>query len=264
MISYKSKYILKSFINIHNRVNLSAAAENSVEKWDLITAVCLERKPVIAPEPSKMEKEFQDYLSDLELRNSLKNDFELRNESEIKKIELLKSGEVDLDSDVTLKQTAQDFIDASTEEAMSFKLAGRTTANENNNRSLNRKLDKHLVLLVKQKIGNVHHYLLPQGPRQEGETLRQAAERILKTNCGNEIKAQIYGNAPAGFYKYKYPKSLRTEGCTGAKVFIYFARYLQGHLPNKDVDYLWLDRQELAKTLPKEYGQSINQFLVDE
>lgn len=32
------------------------------------------------------------------------------------------------------------------------------------------------------------------------------------------MKAQIYSNAPAGFYKYKYPKEIRAKGVEGAKV----------------------------------------------
>lgn len=53
------------------------------EKWDLLAAVCVERKPVIIPELNKLEKEFKEYLADLELRNSLKNDMEIRNEAEM-------------------------------------------------------------------------------------------------------------------------------------------------------------------------------------
>ncbi|VEN58582.1 unnamed protein product [Callosobruchus maculatus] len=86
-------------------------------------------------------------------------------------------------------------------------------------KSLQRKLDKHLVLVVNQTLGDKKHYLLPQGLLQAGETLRQAAERVLKQNCGSDLCAQIYGNAPCGFYKYKYPKSLTEEtGVVGAKV----------------------------------------------
>lgn len=85
--------------------------------------------------------------------------------------------------------------------------------------SLYRKLDKHLILLVNQKIGDKFYYVLPQGLRQEGETLRQTAERIMKEHCGCELNAQIYSNAPSGFYKYKYPKKIRDErGSLGAKV----------------------------------------------
>lgn len=47
----------------------------------------------------------------------------------------------------------------------------------NNIKSLNRKLDKHLVLLTKQKIGDKDFYLLPQALRLDGETLKQVYRR---------------------------------------------------------------------------------------
>ncbi|KAL3278451.1 hypothetical protein HHI36_013772 [Cryptolaemus montrouzieri] len=227
MITLKATHIVNSFIKLNNKVNFSTG-RNLREKWDIITAVCLERKPIIVPEMNKLEKEFSDYLANLELNNSLKNDFELRNEAEQKQLEILKSGAGDIDGEVTLKQTAQDLIDACREEAAKFKLASCTTADDktNNIKSLNRKLSKHLVLLTNQKIGNKTYYLLPQGERQEGESLRQAAERILKDQCGDGLQALVYSNAPAGFYKYKYPKSVREKGSTGAKVFHHSVIYI--------------------------------------
>lgn len=46
----------------------------------------------------------------------------------------------------------------------------------------------------------------------------QTAERILKENCP-DVKANFLGNAPAGFYKYKYPKIVQNQsGVIGAKV----------------------------------------------
>lgn len=46
----------------------------------------------------------------------------------------------------------------------------------------------------------------------------QTAQRILKNTCP-EVKAQFYGYAPAGFYKYKYPKNVQEKnGSVGAKV----------------------------------------------
>lgn len=44
---------------------------------------------------------------------------------------------------------------------------------KNNIASLNRKLNKHLVLVTNQNLGSKDYYLLPQGIRQDGETLRQ-------------------------------------------------------------------------------------------
>lgn len=87
-------------------------------------------------------------------------------------MELLKQG-VDIDMEVNLKNTTQDFIDASLDELNKFVFAKRTTDQENNLKSLKRKLDKHLVLVVNQKIGDKKFYLLPQDKRQDGETLRQ-------------------------------------------------------------------------------------------
>ncbi|CAH1969371.1 unnamed protein product [Acanthoscelides obtectus] len=132
-------------------------------------------------------------------------------------------------------------------------------------KSLKRKLDRHLVLVVNQQLGDKKHYLLPQGTLQDGETLRQAAERVLKQCCGSDLSAQIYGNAPCGFYKYKYPKSTsEITGLTGAKVFIYFARYLNGQITDRKVDFKWLDRIELKTHLPVPYNSSVTQLLIDE
>lgn len=41
----------------------------------------------------------------------------------------------------------------------------------------------------------------------------------MKNHCGDSVVAQIYGNAPCGFYKYKYPTEVRKQkGVKGAKV----------------------------------------------
>jgi large subunit ribosomal protein L46 len=234
------------------------------EKWDLVTAVCLERKPLITTPLTKLELDYKNLLSQVEFERSLKSDHEMRIEKELKQLEQLKKGD---DVEVHLKDTAQDFADASAEELSKFKSADRTTEadKKNDDKALDRKLDKHLVLVMKQKIGQKDLYLLPQAMRNDGETLRQAAERILKSTCGNELKATVYGNAPSGFYKYKYPSSVREKNQTvGAKVFIYFARYEKGQLQTKSPDYKWLDRTELNKILPEEYANSLSEMLVDE
>lgn len=94
---------------------------------------------------------------------------------------------------------------------------------------------------------------------------------------------QFYGNAPCGFYKYLYPKVVQKEvGSVGAKVkfckiweillqskvllqiFFYIAKYRSGVISQENLEYKWLDRQELHKELPAAYGHSVAQFLIDE
>lgn len=50
----------------------------SREKWDLMSAVCLERKPLITRDFNEIEKKVQLLMNELELENSMKSDHELR------------------------------------------------------------------------------------------------------------------------------------------------------------------------------------------
>lgn len=55
---------------------------------------------------------------------------------------------------------------------------------KNDRTSLHRKLDRNLVLLVKEKLGDQDVWMLPQAEWQPGETLRGTAERVLATLSG--------------------------------------------------------------------------------
>ena len=50
--------------------------------------------------------------------------------------------------------------------------------------------------------------------------LFQTCERIVAEEIDPSLGVEIIGNAPIGFYKYKYPKSVREQGYVGAKVRI--------------------------------------------
>lgn len=47
-------------------------------------------------------------------------------------------------------------------------------------------------------------------------------------------------------------------------MFFYIAKYCSGQISKENVEYKWLDREELQKTLPAAYGYSVAQFLIDE
>ncbi|KAJ8941594.1 hypothetical protein NQ318_012940 [Aromia moschata] len=265
MIKKLSK-LLGNKNHLQNSFRALCSSSINREKWDLLTAVCLERKPVITPALNDLESQYKQYLTEVEFEKCLKSEYEVKHEMEMKQLEALRKGDVD-DVEAVLKNTTQDLIDASLEELSQFKFANRITDEDRKNdvKSINRKLDKHLIFVLNQKVGKEKYFMLPQDIRQDGETLRQTAERVLKQSVGSDVKTQIYGNAPCGFYKYKYPKRVQDEnGTIGAKVFFYFARYLKGELPQKGSDFRWLDRQELQKSLPVDYSKCVFQFLVDE
>lgn len=65
---------------------------------------------------------------------------------------------------------------------------------KNDRSSLHRKLDRNLILLVKEKLGDQDIWMLPQAEWQPGETLRQTAERTLATLSG-ELSASLLNPA---------------------------------------------------------------------
>ncbi|XP_018399033.1 PREDICTED: 39S ribosomal protein L46, mitochondrial [Cyphomyrmex costatus] len=244
---------------IRHRDTRTFSTITSTKKWDLYSAVCLERHPVIIQSMQEIELKFYNMLKKIEYENSLKSDHELIKENE--KPKKLSSKEDETETN-TLIQTIQDFEDSYQEELNNFKFASTITKFDEQDvtSTLKRKLDKNLLLLIQQRIGNSHYWIPPQGIRKEGETMRQTAERVLQDACGTKIKVKFYGNAPIGFYKYKYPKKICEQGSYGAKIFYFLAKYIDGDITN-DVKYQWLDNEELEKVLPNGVQESISQFI---
>lgn len=201
-------------------------------------------------------------MKQIEFEQSHKSDFEIRDEKDKLIAQLTQKGKYD-DVESALQQTAQDLKDAWRDELQTCQLNSRITEADRKNdlKSTNRKLEETLILLVEQTLGNGKHMILPQGKRQNGETMRQTAERVLKENCGDDIDVMFYGNAPCGFYKWKYPSDQRGES-VGAKLFFYRAAYKKGVINDKQSKFEWLDKVELQGKLKSQYADSVSQFVL--
>jgi len=240
------------------------------QRWHLMSGVCLERVPVITAEMNSIESEFSNLLATLELENSVLSDHELRHLEDLKIAEKKKQDVIDeADTDAT-KMTAIEIEDAWEEELKSFTKASRRTEADARSDvlSLERALDRRLVLVVRQKLGDKDHWLLPMDRWNDGESMRQTAERVLASLCGTELQAIFLGNAPCGFYKYRYPSAVQSSaGVAGAKVFFFKAQYCSGQvvLPsNKTIqDYMWLSRDELKQHLMPIYRDKVKKFIMD-
>lgn len=240
----------------------------STKQWDIMTGICLQRKPVITKSLTDIEVNYQNILQEIESEKSLKSDHELRHDKDVQQMKNLKSGKItDFDVlDQVANQTAQDYTDKNKEELLNFKFASRITdADEKDEKkSLKRKLEENLILVIKQKLGHEDFWILPQGLWTNKETLKETAERTLKELCGNNINVQFYGNAPCGFYKYKYPKEKREQsGIEGAKIFFFKATLLNGNVDKRDTwtDYEWATVQELNNRLTQPYMKNVKFFL---
>ncbi|KAM6426116.1 large ribosomal subunit protein mL46 [Liasis olivaceus] len=241
-----------------------SASPAAASGWKLYGALCLQRRPVLAQPPSPEEEEMAELTRQIEIEKSLYSDHELRCLAEGELLRQRNKDKYDFAEKIVLVQDIEDMWE---QKFQKFKPASRITdADRNNDRtSLNRKLDQNLLLLVKQKFGDEDIWVLPQTEWQHGETLRDTVERVLVTLPGIQMQAKFLGNAPCGFYKFKFPRAIRTESNTGGKVF-FFKAFLEAspQFSSKEkLDYLWVSKGELGDYLKPAYHSQVSRFLVD-
>ncbi|KAK3865481.1 hypothetical protein Pcinc_028912 [Petrolisthes cinctipes] len=248
---------------------------NNSCRWQIVGAACVTRPPVVCPPMNPIEQQYSGMLATMEKELSLKSDHEIRVEKDKIYKKLLMSGEVDdaADLDRTSTQTVAEFEDTCTQELNDFNatllpMHDRSETNDVRKR-LHRCLERSLVLVVKHKLIDVQEWTLPHTPWTPGETLRQTCERVVGDVCGESLKVKFLGNAPCGFYKYKYPKTIRKDGYIGAKVFFYKCVVLGNKQEEVEFgadidDHQWLTHDELKHTLKQSYAKSISQFLISD
>ncbi|XP_064486550.1 large ribosomal subunit protein mL46-like [Ornithodoros turicata] len=237
-------------------------------KWQLVGALAVERKPIITKDMNPLELRYLEMLRQIEVEASLLSDHELQ----LKEEERTKEKSTGESMQLKLK-TARDLVDQWIAELKSFKSDSRVTDSDKSGdvRTTDRKLDTSLLFVTHQKLGKEFQWVLPQTPHRDGETLRETAERALAEICGSDgIDIKALGNAPAGFYKYLYPKDMRKD-FLGAKVFFFKAQLQSDRsLTQKGIqklgladDFAWLSSSELASRLQPRYVRSVRQFLME-
>ncbi|XP_033744841.1 39S ribosomal protein L46, mitochondrial-like [Pecten maximus] len=256
----------------------SAAATQSRpkdEKWILVSAVCLERYPKIVPPKTELEAKFKADLQRIELERSVLCDHELKHLDDIeKKKQKEKESEshpvqkVDSAGMKEEKLTAVDLEDGWDKEALNFTETSRKTDadKENDLQSLNRKLDKKLFLVVKQRLGEFEQWILPQGDHLMEESMRETAERTLGQISGVNIQSMFLGNAPCGFYRHRFSKTFREKlSADGQKIFFFRAEHSHGDVAVSDhiSDYKWLTVEEMADYLKPDYYKRCKMFMSD-
>ncbi|XP_029904446.1 large ribosomal subunit protein mL46 [Myripristis murdjan] len=243
-------------------------ADSAASPWSLMAAVCLQRLPVISADRSPVEQQFTQLMYQMELEKSLLSDHELRLLEDAERMSRRQADDYDSDEEEDRGDQeivlAQDLEDSWEQRLKSFQPAPRVRADvQRNLASLDRCLDDSLVLLAEQQVGTEKMWLLPQTQWQEGENLRQTAERALASLPAG-FKATFLGNTPCGVYKYKLPKAARTESLVGTKLF-FFKAILSGSSPSapSDAPFLWVRKSELQDYLKPAYLEKVNRFILN-
>uniref|UniRef100_UPI0037E9977B large ribosomal subunit protein mL46 isoform X2 n=1 Tax=Semicossyphus pulcher TaxID=241346 RepID=UPI0037E9977B len=235
--------------------------------WTLMAAVCLQRLPIISADFSPIEQDFKQLIQQLEFEKSLLSDHELRLLEDAERMSRKQADDYESDEEDGRRDQeivlAQDLEDSWEQKMKNFQPEERVRADVDKDlTSLERCLDKTLLLLAEQQVGAEKLWLLPQTQWQEGETLRQTAERAL-ASLPAAFKATFLGNAPCGVYKYKLPKAARTESTVGTKVF-FFKAVLSDSAPPAapHASLMWVKKNELQRYLKPAYTMKVERFIT--
>ncbi|XP_022599983.1 39S ribosomal protein L46, mitochondrial isoform X1 [Seriola dumerili] len=244
--------------------------ERASSPWALMAAVCLQRLPVISADSTPIEQRFSAMIQQMELEKSLLSDHELQLLEDAERMSRKMAGDYNFDEDDDDNKDqnivlAQDKEDSWEQKFRNFQPAPRVRADVDKDlTSVERCLADSLVLLAEQQVGSAKLWLLPQTQWQEGETLRQTAERALASLPAAGFKATFLSNAPCGVYKYKLPKAARTEGSVGTKVFFFKAILSDSGPPAAPTSsFVWLKKSELQRYLKPAYMMKVDRFILD-
>lgn len=259
------KHIIPRTSIVNNHYNkIHTESNTTVKKWRLVSAVYLERSPLLIQERNDKEKEYETMIKKMELERSLLSNHELRHLEDLRIAEKRKKDDAG-ESEEVLLQTALEAEDLWESRLKEFTPAPKITdADEKKDlKSLKRELEKKLILLVKQKLGESSHWVLPQMSWCEGESMRETANRALSQLCGSQLDALFIGNSPVGFYKYKFPSEI--DGHIGAKVFFFKAHHRGGNVSNDAIveDFAWLTPIQLGEYLNNDYWHKFKKCILD-
>lgn len=187
------------------------------------------------------------------------------------------------DIELSRQASAQDFVDASERELEQTPIGSTITLADKNNdtKSLDRQLDRRLLLLVQQKVGSTFTWLLPTtkfDPEKDGKYLIKSAERAVKEVIGDTLQCRFMRNTPSAVYTYKFVSNNggKTEKSRNgppndraretAVTFIFKGHIISGGLRASDLngnmvkDFAWLTRQEACSVWREKEGDKMHRY----
>ncbi|ESZ90195.1 hypothetical protein SBOR_9419 [Sclerotinia borealis F-4128] len=154
------------------------------------------------------------------------------------------------------------------EEGERVKLESREGTGEEDRRSLARKMEETVYLVVKGKRMRTNRegeevevdvWEFPRGDMQGNEALHTAAERILQQTAGSNMNTWIVGRVPVGRLTIKPSPKFEREA---EKVFYMKGRIMAGQVDLKGneyraEDFMWLTRAEIEGVVTKRFWSQV-------
>ena len=191
----------------------------SVADRPLIANMIVERLPVVTPEPEAWEVEYRSW-------------------SEERRAKFLRELPNDL---MDPKGEFEELVDP---EESRFTPASRETPADvsGDERTLKRKLDQFLFLVVRDAATNAWGFPRLVNPEDGATTMRATAKAAMDACVGDSIETFLVGNAPAGHWPE--PTTPGAAGGEGGTNFYHRAQWLEGdlRLTEKYSDFKWLTK----------------------
>ncbi|KAK9366088.1 39S mitochondrial ribosomal protein L46-domain-containing protein [Lipomyces kononenkoae] len=261
----------------------SVGASPDSGAFKIMSGLILCRQPVVTPELTPFESAYYNYQSELQKRlmwtfpkwfyypegtlaerqfSAVQPVVDGKDRTEFEKPDIVFNRDRRSKQEVVLPE--RDVERESEESAKIYaKIVPRSRITEadkkNNFRSLERKLDRTLYLLVK-KDREENAWKFPAAEVLDGETLARTAARLLHEAGGLNMNTWLVSNTPAAYHHYSY-KPEDKEKYGGAKIFYLKSRIFAGtFVPQKGsgiVDYAWVTKDEIQDYVHKGYWASM-------
>lgn len=135
---------------------------------------------------------------------------------------------------------------------------------DKNQKSLNRALDRHLILLLRQPKKTAmtpYSWFFPHAVHNPSEKMRKTAILSFVQACGKKCAVYPMGNAPIGHLSYLHTDS----EFDGTKIFFYKSRIIgDAELqlkPHRAEDFVWVNRDELKDYLESELASYMHKII---
>ncbi|KAI9894761.1 MAG: 54S ribosomal protein L17 mitochondrial [Vezdaea aestivalis] len=175
--------------------------------------------------------------------------------------------------DVAAPRPGADGI-VNTEQAVQAPRGRETEADrKGDKRSLDRKLERTLVLVVKTETAKVDEekevrgrWMLPAARVLAQESLTEAVERVIESTAGANLLTWLVGHNPVGYFCYEFKGKNSELEQAGDKTFFLKARALAGqvNLTGNSLglaDFAWLTKEEVQAAVSPQYWAGIKHMI---